>query len=160
VSFGKIIGILRYSEFVYAGAQIESSTITCRKVFAMIYFIDGSACPVTPHRNPALCEGVYDSEVSRGFRYLLPRVPDRVLYTDFTYQLLCSPICYSDFRREKFRSRTSRTFLRMTDSRRIIVIATGSPSYLTLCQLHSNVHSYRIKQMRAFHFGLHLTGWI
>lgn len=32
-------------EFVHGNGKIRSSTITCRKVFAMIYFTDGSARP-------------------------------------------------------------------------------------------------------------------
>lgn len=47
----------------------------------MIYLADGlSTAPVTPRGNLALCEGVYDSEVSRGFRYLLPRVRDELFF--------------------------------------------------------------------------------
>lgn len=68
--------------------QIESSAITCRKVFPMIYLVDEPARAVTSRGWLALCELVYDFELSRGFRYLLPRVHHDHLYAHFTKQLL------------------------------------------------------------------------
>lgn len=79
---------MRARNYLYRGAhRIESCTITCRKIFRMIYLVDKAGRAVTTRGRLTLCEGVYDSEVSRGFRYLLPRV--FLLYADFTEQMLC-----------------------------------------------------------------------